>query len=175
MSEENTNTDPSQNVGEVDSAGNSTGRSDNFTPIETKEDFEKAIAQRVARERGRFSDYDELKSKAEQFDKLEEEKKSELEKLQEKLAKAEEKARASELSALKSQVAEEQGVPAKLITGSTQEEMEESAKNALEWLASVTSENKSNAGLFPSPTQGRPTAELNDREALAELVLGKRN
>src|SRR5699024_11579001 len=109
-------------MGEVNSTGNSTGHSDNFTPIETKEDFEKAIAQRVARERGRFSDYDELKSKAEQFDKLEEEKKSELEKLQEKLAKAEEKARASELSALKSQVAEEQGVPAKLITGSRSEE-----------------------------------------------------
>lgn len=103
-----------------------------FTPIETQEQFDSAIRERLAREREKFSDYDELKAKAAKFDEAEEARKSDLERANERIAELEAAARGREeadrLSALRSKVAEATGVPAELITGADEDSMTESAK-----------------------------------------------
>ena len=57
-----------------------------FTPIETQEKFDEAIKERLARERAKFADYDELKAKAAKFDEAEEARKSDLEKANERIS-----------------------------------------------------------------------------------------
>lgn len=103
-----------------------------FTPIETQEAFDAAIRDRIARERAKFADYDELKAKAERFDEAEEARKSDLERANERIAELEGAARereeADRLSALRSKVAEATGVPAELISGADEDSMTESAK-----------------------------------------------
>jgi hypothetical protein len=59
-------------------------------PTLTQEELDAIVKKRIARERAKYSDYDELKTKAKELDDLREAKKSETEKLQSKLEKAHE-------------------------------------------------------------------------------------
>lgn len=73
--------------------------------------------------------------KAKKFDESEESDKTEVQKAADKAAKAEERATGAELKAARYEIADEKEVPRKLvkfITGSTKEEMEESADELLE-------------------------------------------
>lgn len=58
-----------------------------FTPITTQADLDKLIGPRLERERGKFADYDDLKAKVADFDKLTDASKSEIEKAQAEVAK----------------------------------------------------------------------------------------
>lgn len=49
----------------------------------TQEELDTIVQQRLAREREKYPDYDIMKKKAEKFDKIEEESKTELQKAQE--------------------------------------------------------------------------------------------
>lgn len=102
-----------------------------FTPIETQEAFDAAIKDRIARERAKFADYDELRAKAEELDGIKEAQKSELDRANERIAELESAARdreeADRLSALRSKVSGETGVPADLISGADEDSMRESA------------------------------------------------
>ncbi|WP_052337067.1 hypothetical protein [Nocardioides alkalitolerans] len=53
---------------------------DKFTPITSQADLDKVLGKRLERERGKFPDYDDLKKKAEQYDKHLEETATEQEK-----------------------------------------------------------------------------------------------
>lgn len=55
----------------------------------TQADLDKIVQERLARERQKFTDYDDLKAKATKLDELEQERKTELEKLQERAERAE--------------------------------------------------------------------------------------
>lgn len=94
----------------------------------TEADVNRIVANRVAK----YNDYDELKAKADEFDKLEEASKSELQKAQEKSRKLEQ-----ELASIKAvekirkareEVAAETGVPVNLLTGQNKEECEAQAQ-----------------------------------------------
>jgi hypothetical protein len=61
---------------------------DGFTPITSQADLDKVVGDRVARVRGQYADYDDLKAKASQFDQLADANKSEVEKANDKAAKA---------------------------------------------------------------------------------------
>lgn len=117
---------------EPQSVATGSEKASEFAPITTQADLDRIIGDRLARERSKYGDYDELKSKAAQFDELEEAKKTELEKVQAKLAKAEAKVadfeRAAQLATWKAQVAEETGVPASVLAGSTLEELQAHAE-----------------------------------------------
>lgn len=58
----------------------------------TQADLDRIIADRLARDRAKHADYDELKAKAAKLDEIEEAQKSELEKLQDQLAENQRKA-----------------------------------------------------------------------------------
>lgn len=99
-----------------------------FQAITSQEDFDKAIQARIARERSKFSDYDELKAKAEKFAEWEDAQKTEAQKAQEALEQAQKELAETRLKAARAEVAAEKGVPVELLSGSTREELEASAE-----------------------------------------------
>lgn len=104
-----------------------------FQPITSQEDFDKAIQSRIARERAKFSDYDQLKASAAKMREFEESQKTEAQKTQERLEAAEKRAAELELKASRAEVAAEKGVPADLLSGSTREELEASAEALIQF------------------------------------------
>lgn len=98
----------------------------------TQAELDKIVAERLTRERAKYSDYEAIQKKAARLDQLEEASKSELQKATERATALQE-----ELDALKSAealrkiretVANETGVPASLLTAGTAEECAEQAK-----------------------------------------------
>lgn len=91
-------TEPAATIGTEPNASTQDGKTtseptstagDTFTAITTQADLDKLIGPRLERERGKFADYDDLKAKAAEFDKLADANKSEIEKANEKASKAE--------------------------------------------------------------------------------------
>lgn len=74
---------------------------DGFKPITSQDEFEARLGTRLARERGKFHDYDDLKAKAQRFDELEEQNKGEITKANDRVAAAE-----AEVAKLPTKVAE---------------------------------------------------------------------
>lgn len=109
------------------------GGKDEFRPITSQEEFEKALGKRLERERSKFADYDDLKTKASQFDQLQESQKSELQKERERAEAAEKRAGAAERSALQVRIAAEFGVPQEVVHGDNEESMRKAAQRLVEW------------------------------------------
>lgn len=80
-----------------------------FTPITTQEDLDKVIGARLARERDKYADYDDLKAAA-----------SKLAEVEARLAQIDAQAA---LDKIRNDVAQEAGVPADLLRGSTKDEL----------------------------------------------------
>ena len=114
-------TAPTEGTEETNEQGNG------FEPIASQEALDKIVQSRVARERAKFADYDELKAKAAKLAEFEESQKTEAEKAAERLAAAEKRAAELEAKATRAEVAAAKGVPAELLHGSTAEELEASA------------------------------------------------
>ena len=104
-----------------------------FEAITSQEDFDKAIQARIARERAKFADYDEIKVRASKLDEIEAANQTEAEKVAKRLAAAEKRAAELEVTALRATVAAAKGVPANLLSGSTQEEIESAADALIEF------------------------------------------
>lgn len=127
-----------------------------FTPITSQEDLDKVIGARLAREREKFADYDDLKAAAS------------------KLADAE--ARLSQIDAqaaldkIRNDVAKEAGVPADLLRGSTKDELATHASALAEAL-------KARPSVPVIPTQGA-TPSVSDadsaRRAFAQELFGSK-
>lgn len=106
----------------------------------TQAELDKIVTNRVAREREKYSDYQDLQEKAKKFDEIEESNKSELEKLTEK-----NNSLATKLKALTAQntlrdaqdkVAADTGLPisvVKTLSGSTVDELTQSAQAILDF------------------------------------------
>ena len=103
----------------------------------TQAELDAIVSDRLKRDRAKYADYDDLKAKAEKYDELDEANKSELQKAVERG-----NALQTELDALKSanairdirsQVAEETGVPVSLLTADTEEGCKAQAQAILEY------------------------------------------
>lgn len=132
------------------------GDSGNYTPPATQADLDKIIAERLARERAKFGDYDELKKKAAEYDKVVELNKTEAEKQAERLAELEAKVAEYEtreqIAAWKAEVSAETGVPAEVLKGSTKEEIAEHAATLKPLI------EQKPTGPQPVPGEGNPGA-----------------
>lgn len=98
----------------------------------TQAEVDAIVSDRLKRDRAKYADYETLKEKAGKFDQMEEESKTELQKaiergnaLQNELDSLKSE---NALRALRTQIAEETGVPVKLLTGATEDECREQAK-----------------------------------------------
>lgn len=98
-----------------------------FTPINSQEELDRIIGNRLAREREKFSDYEALKEKAGKLAEVQESAQADLEAKQQELDKA-----ITELDGLKAakqaadtreQIADKFGIPAGVLRGSTEEEL----------------------------------------------------
>lgn len=110
-----------------------------FKPIETQEQFDEMVKERIERAKRSAipEDYEDLKAKAARLAELEEKGKTELQRAQEDAAAAQReleglRARAARAE-LAQKVSQEKGVPVGLITGETREEMERSADALISW------------------------------------------
>lgn len=114
-------------VGTEETNGQSAEAVKEFQAITSQEDFDKAIQARIARERGKFADYDDLRAKASKFAEWEDAQKTEAQKTQEALEAARKELAETKLLAARAEVAAAKGIPAHLLTGGTREELESAA------------------------------------------------
>jgi hypothetical protein len=94
----------------------------------TQEQVDQIVEKRLAKERGRYKDYDELKAKALRLDEMENAGKGELDQLKESNAalrkQIDDAAAERQHAEWVSEVAKAKDVPAELLRGSTKEELE---------------------------------------------------
>lgn len=108
------------------------GQSGNYTPPATQADLDRIVAERLSRERAKYADYDDLKSKAEKLAEIEASQMSEAEKTAARIAALEAENQGyktkEQVAAWKAQVSKDTGVPAAALAGSTLEELQAHAE-----------------------------------------------
>lgn len=101
----------------------------------TQAELNAIVQDRIARERSKYENFEELKKKAQRLDQIEEESKTELQKATERAdslqAELDQLKKADSVRTLREEVSKETGVPANLLHGSTKEECEAQAKDIL--------------------------------------------
>lgn len=101
----------------------------------TQSELNAILGDRLAQERKKYADYEELKGKAEKYDAAEEASKSELQKEQEKSASLQKQLEAFQKAEnerkLKEKISQETGVPISVLRGETEEELKAQAQEIL--------------------------------------------
>lgn len=110
MPEENAAPETEQQPANTEKAESKSGQESEFEPITSQEQLNKIIADRVGRERSKYSDYKDLKQKAQRLDELDEQQKSDLQKLTDSKAEVEKARDQEQAERLRIQVAFEEGV-----------------------------------------------------------------
>lgn len=91
----------------------------------TQDEVNAIVGKRVAEEKGKYSDYEDLKAKAAKYDEAEEASKSELQKATERANNLESELAAlrkeNEVRTMRETVSKETGIPSNLLTGDTEE------------------------------------------------------
>ena len=99
----------------------------------TQAELNAIVTDRLKRAEAKYSDYEDLKSKASKFDELEEKNKSELEKATERAANLEAELNAmkkeNEIRDIRARVSLETGVPQNLLTSDTEDGCREQAES----------------------------------------------
>ena len=132
----------------------------------TQADIDRIVQDRLSRERDKYSDYADLKAKAEKFDEIEEASKTELQKATEKAsalqAELDSIKKANAVRTMREKVANDTGVPANLLTADSEDACKEQAKSILEF---------SRPSGYPAVKDGgeaRTTGKRSTRESFAE-------
>ena len=98
----------------------------------TQDEVNAIVGKRLAEEKSKFSDYEDLKAKAQKFVEMEEANKSELQRATERATALETELnamkKAEEVRSTREKVAKDTGVPSNLLTGSTEEECKAQAE-----------------------------------------------
>lgn len=108
----------------------------------TQSEMNAILADRLARERGKYADYEALRAKAEKFDRAEDAGKSELQKANERADRLQKQLdslnRAAALRELRARVSGQTHVPEALLSADTEEACTAQAKAILEFARSVS-------------------------------------
>lgn len=103
----------------------------------TQEQLDAIIGDRLSRERAKYADYDALKEKAGKYDELEQANKTELQKEREKAEQLQKQlddlTAANTVRQVREKVAKDTGLPAELLTASTEEECKKQAEAILKF------------------------------------------
>lgn len=128
----------------------------------TQTEMNAIIQERVARERGKYADYDDLKAKAAQYDEAQEASKSDLQKAVERANTLQTQLdalnKANEVAGIRSKVAGATGVPAELLSGDTEEACTAQAEAILKF-AKPTAYPSVKDGGSPTKTSGGSTRD----------------
>ena len=109
---ETTTTNESTQDGNKPTTETTSDGGDAFKPITSQDELNKALAERIKRERAKFSDYADLQAKAQKLDEFEAKAQADLEAANEATAAAEQRAADAELDALRWRVAVKHGISA---------------------------------------------------------------
>lgn len=132
-----------------------------FVAPKDQSEFDRMVGERLAREKAKYADYDELKTKAAEHDKTVEAQKTEAQKLADRASAAEAKAAEHEQSALRSQVALEKGLTAsqaKRLVGATRDELVADADELLKDIGRTPGQGGGQQA--PSFDQGRQGGQI---------------
>ena len=132
----------------------------------TQEEVNAIVGKRVAEEKGKFADYEDLKAKAAKYDEAEEANKSELQKATERANNLEAELnglkKAEEIRQMREKIASETGIPANLINGTTEDECKAQAE-AIKAFATPSGYPKvKDGGEVPKPSSGNAKADFAD-------------
>lgn len=134
-----------------------------FTAITSQADFDAAIQARIARERAKFADYDDVKAKADRLVEIENAQKTEAQKQADKLDEIQRENAELKSGKLRAEVAAAKGVPAALLSGSTQAELEAAAEALIAFKGEQQAQRLHIPGEGKSPTTtGTPADEFAD-------------
>lgn len=131
----------------------------------TQEQLDAIIGERLAKEKAKYADYDDIKAKASKYDEMEEASKSELQKAQEQSAayktELDELKKAESIRSIRDKVSKDTGVPANLLTSDT----EEACKAQADAIKAYVGDNQPKGKKIPDGgekggTTGKTTAEL---------------
>ena len=140
----------------------------------TQADLDRIIEQRLAKEKAKFSDYDDLRRKAEQLAEIENASKTETEKLREELDQIRAAHAEATAKAIRAEVAISKGLTAaqaKRLVGSTLDELEADADEILEAFPTQTSSKPPSERPSPDLRGGTdPTDEPLDLKALVDSI-----
>lgn len=145
-----------------------------FTPINTQEDFDAAIKDRLTRERKKmaekYGDYEELKAQAEAAKDAQ----AQMEELRRKADEAEgalsRMTQERETEQLRQKISEETGVPARLISGADEEAMRASAKDLAEWAKPKSGVSTSRPGDFADGAKPKKATRDQFAESLESVL-----
>lgn len=156
---------------------NQGGQSGTYTPPASQADLDRIIADRLSRERAKFADYDDLKTKASKYDQVTEAQKTAEQKAAEALAQAQAKVQEyqtrEQVAKWKDEVSEKTGVPAKVLAGSSLEEIQAHAETLKPLIAPADPAPRKGAIGPYVPTEGKtPAAPLNS-DALENALRDK--
>jgi len=155
-------------------SGDTSAAGDAFKPPASQEELNRLIAERVRREAAKYQDYGDLKKKAQQFDAIAEAQKTELQRAQERAEAAEQRAQKLEmdrqLADWRTQIAQEAGVPAGVLRGTTQEEL---LAHAAELKALLPDPN-ARPGAFVAGEGRQAVAAKDPAMEFADIVLRQR-
>lgn len=130
-----------------------------FQAITSQEDFDAAIQSRIARERAKFADYSELKAAADKLKEFEDAQKSESQKQQEALERAQRELAELTVAKTRAEVAAGKGVPVALLVGSTQEELEASADALIAYKATQEESQRKVPNTWDRPSKTMSVAD----------------
>lgn len=158
--------------------GNSTGETPTggeFTPITSQDDLNKIIGERVARERGKFADYDVLKQAAAELQQIKDAQKTDAEKTADQIAALQAELAESKATAVRARIQASHGISdedAELFLTATDEAALEKQAKALAALRATTSGRIPSIEQLTSASTGG--SALND-DGLADALRRKLN
>ena len=146
-------------IATVPTQDNAEGQNRTFT----QEEVNAIVGKRLAEEKGKYSDYEEIKAKAAKFDEAEEANKSELQKAMERANNLEAELnglkKSEEIRQTRERIATETGIPANLLTGDTEESCKAQAE-AIKAFATPNYPKVKDGGEVPRTTSGNAKADF---------------
>lgn len=155
-----------------DEGGNDSGETpaaDEFKAITSQEDLNRVLDDRLKRERSKYADYKDLKSKATKLDEIENANRTEAEKAQARITELETQVQAERLGAVRFQISAEYGLNEKASGALAHISSEEGMREMAEAFK-AQSEDRVRSGNVVPREGSAPSAKTNDeRAAVREL------
>lgn len=129
----------------------------------TQDEVNAIVGKRLAEEKSKFADYEEIKAKAAKFDEAEEANKSELQKAVERANNLEAELnglkKTEEVRQTREKIATETGIPAHLLTGDTEEACKAQAE-AIKAFATPNYPKVKDSGEVPKTSSGNAKTDF---------------
>lgn len=158
----------------IPEGGNNSGETpatDEFKAIESQEELNKVLNERLTRERAKFADYKDLKAKATKLDEIEQANQTEAEKAAKRIADLEAELNNTRHASTRIKIANEHGITDAddielFLTGNDEETLTKQAKR----LADRTAEKKKNGNHVPKEgASSNQSKDGDDRDFVRNL------